>query len=223
MSERERRQRSEQAQAGRYQGQADQFAQQQANRPIGQPTFPNDPFLQFQPGMVSPFSPEGIQQGGQAVAQNQFGQTLSGLTATQTEAFQRELDAASRDRDRALGDIGEQEAAERRRTTAAGRRTRASGAGEAADLQAAAAARGLMSSPASFDVGQDYIAGVTAAEQAGQQANLSSFLGQAERARSQVQSDYSQFMDDVRRQRLATQMDNERAQADRLMSFLGYV
>lgn len=202
---------------------ADQFAQQQANRPIGQPTFPNDPFLQFQPGMVSPFSPEGIQQGGQAVAQNQFGQTLSGLTATQTEDFQRALDAASRDRDRALGDIGEQEAAERRRTTAAGRRTRASGAGEAADLQAAAAARGLMSSPASFDVGQDYIAGVTAAEQAGQQANLSQLLGQAERARSQVQSDYSQFMDDVRSQRLATQMDNERTQADRLMSFLGYV
>lgn len=187
--------RSEQAQAARYQGLADQF---QASQTQGG-------------AVVAPQT-----QGG-AETSNRFSRAL-GLTPAQTEQFQRQLNQAELERDRILGDLGSEESRQRRLTQQMARGTRASGAGSMADLQQSAAARGLMASPASYDVGRGQIGANVASAQARQQANLADIVSQIEGARGQTTSDYRSFLNEIARQRLETGAQNERDAISQLLS-----
>ena len=210
------------AQASRYQGLASQYDAERAQRfrdnaAAAAQRWSQDPFLQFQPGMTSSFGEEGIRQAGEAVAQaNRFSQAL-GLTPEQTEGFQRAISQAELERNRAMGNISDMESESRRAAEQALRNIRGRGAGSMADLQQAAAARGLMASPAAYDVGQDTIAGGVAAAQAQQQADLASYLSQLEAQRGQTTSAYRSILDDIARQRLAAELENERNAIDRLL------
>jgi hypothetical protein len=98
------------------------------------------------------------------------------------------------------------------------RSSRAAGAGRGADLRAAAASRGLLSSPASYDVGLESENARTIAEQASTAGQLSQFLGETSRARAGARDEFEQFMEQVRRDRLRNQQQNEAEFMSRLLS-----
>lgn len=199
-----------QAQAARYQGQAD--ALRTATTPMSQ-------MSSWERGMttglgntqVAAVSPTGIptRQPAPAVSQNMFSDALRRLNTSQQEYFDSMVSDAEQRMGRNIRDIDRQEQETRSQAGRMMRSSRAAGTGRGADLRSAAAARGLMSSPASFDVGLQAESDRTMSELASTRSALQRFEADAIRARADQRDEFAQFMEQVRRQRLAQQQQNE--------------
>ena len=146
-----------------------------------------------------------------------FSDAIRGLNTAQQEYFENLVSGEEQGMRRRLSDIERQEEQARLATGQRVRRSRALGAGSAADLRAAAASRGLLSSPAAYEVGQEYLAGQSALEQAQARGQLDRLLQESARARADERAQFEQFMQGVRRERLRQRQANEQEFMNRLM------
>lgn len=218
--------RSMSAQAGRYQGIADMFgaqtAQQRQADYRAEQLKNQDRAREMQNRMVQDinrsFTPkQRVSLENLDMNQPTFSQALRGLTTAQQEELERQVAEAERRSQRQLSEIERQEQEARLATGRNIRSAAALGAGSLADLRAAAAGRGMLASPAVYDVGRDFTAGQTALQQAAARTNLDRLLGEGARARAEVGENMRQFMDQVRRERLRQKQANETEFLARLM------
>jgi hypothetical protein len=174
-----------------------------------------DQMRQNMAGATTPASPDGPAAAPQAPS---FSQALRGLTTGQQEYFESLVSGEEAGMRRRLSDIERQEQQARLETGQRVRRAGALGAGSAADLRAAAASRGLLSSPAAYETGREYLSGQTALEQASARGSLDRMLSQGAEARAGERERFEQFMQNVRRERLSQQQENEREFMNRLLA-----
>lgn len=146
-----------------------------------------------------------------------FSDAIRGLNTAQQEYFDNLVSGQEQQMRRRLSDLDRQEEEARLQTGRRVRQSRALGAGSAADLRAAAAGRGLLSSPAAFEVGTEYLAGQSALEQAQARGQLDRLLQESSRARADERAQFEQFMQNVRRERLRQQQANEQEFMNRLI------
>lgn len=146
-----------------------------------------------------------------------FSDAIRGLTTGQQEYFESLVSGEEQGMRRRLSNLQRQEEQARFETGQRVRSSRAMGAGSAADMRAATAGRGLMSSPASFEVGTEYLAGQSQLEQAQARGQLDRLLQESARGQADERAQFEQFMQNVRRQRLSQQQGNEQEFMNRLI------